>query len=423
MVTGFLSMRNEDYLKKVVMQEYDQLKNLGVTKIDTLLITFDIYNAAHFLEFVKHLSSGSIVIGGESIKLGENIKTELEAYSHLYLQESYDFPRINLIASGTGKKLDSESIRKIEEELKVYGYKSLDELGLQWLMLPNVRGYGFDAIIDIPIYFLPISIDLGNSEVIFRAICHKALAQKLGLRVTLRRIHERDYVPIENYRLTFPIPNEEIEEVRIGQPLKSSLRKEDIVEYVVTSKIGIVVERSERVEHLLQKEILTEGFSKLISQFITLDELKKLVTEDKRVGGEIKRPDLSFQRIIVWLLSMLGFQLVELEGTAYKTLEEENGTRREIDVLMCDPQTKAMYIIDTTLRSPSDEKIDDVVNLQRLLRRRGIFVEPVIVVGEYAAEKKRNTPNVKILDSEDLQSIIDSLRRGNIEEAKKILGR
>jgi hypothetical protein len=82
-----------------------------------------------------------------------------------------------------------------------------------------------------------------------------------------------------------------------------------------------------------------------------------------------------------------------------------------------------MYITDATLRSPSDEKIDDIVNLQRLLRRRGIFVEPIVVVGEYAPRKKRNTQNVKIIDSEDLQSIIDALRRRNIEEAKRILSR
>lgn len=413
-------MKDEGNLREKIMREYNQLKNLGVTKVDELLIAFDIYKAAYFPEFVKHLSSGSITIGGELIKLGENIKIELEPYSHLYSQEPYDFPRISLVALRTNRILDSESIYKIVEELKVYGYRSLDELGLQWLMLPYSTSFAFDAMIDIPIYFLPISMDLENGDVNFRAICHKALAQKLGVRITLRRkICEKDYIPIEGYRLTFPLPNEEIEEIGIRQPLKFSLSKEDMVECVVTSKIGIVAEKSGGVERLLQKEISVGGFSELISQFITLDKLKKLVAENKQVGGEIRRPDLSFQRIIVWLLSMLGFQMVELEGTAYKTLKEENGTRREIDVLMCDPQTKAMYIIDVTLRSPPDEKIDDVANLQLTLRRRGIFAEPIIVVGEYAAEKKKNTRNVKILDSEDLQFIIDELRRGIIEEAKR----
>jgi hypothetical protein len=103
-------------------------------------------------------------------------------------------------------------------------------------------------------------------------------------------------------------------------------------------------------------------------------------------------------------------------------VKEENGTPREIDVLMYDPQNpKKMYVIDVTLRSPKDEKIDDLANLQLLLQRRGIFVEPMIIVGEYAAEKKKNVRNVKVLDLEDLQSILNALRRGKIEEAKKVV--
>jgi hypothetical protein len=89
---------------------------------------------------------------------------------------------------------------------------------------------------------------------------------------------------------------------------------------------------------------------------------------------------------------------------------------------MCDPQDpKNMYVIDITLRSPEDKKIDDLFNLQRLLQRRGIFVNPMVIVGEYAPAKKKNVRNIKVLDLEDLQNIINALKRGNIEEAKKIV--
>jgi hypothetical protein len=421
MITGFLTRRNEDYLKNEIVTKYEQLKNLEVTKIDKLLITFDIYKATYFPEFVKNVASGSVIIRGERITLGENIKIALENYSHTYPPEPYDFPRINLIASGTNRNLDSKSIREIEEELKTCGYLSLDELGEEWLMLPNVQAYSFNTIIDIPIYFLPISIELEGNTVYFRAICHKALAHKLKLRLALRRLLKRNYVPIENYRLTFPTPSEELGEVTVKQSFGSSLSREDEVYWAVVSEIGIITEEGRKVEELLRREALSGGFPKLISQFVPLDKLEELL-KDKQVGGEIKRPDLSFQRIIVWLLSMLGFQLVELEGTAYKIVKEENGTRRETDVLMYDPQnSKKMYVVDVTLRSPRDEKIDDLANLQLLLQRRGIFVEPLIIVGEYAAEKKKNVRNVKVLDLEDLQSIMTALRKGNVEETRKIL--
>jgi hypothetical protein len=422
MITGFLSRKGEDDLRNEIIMKYGQLKNLRVTEISKLLLTFDIYEATYFPKFVENLSSGSLTIRGECIMLGEKIETRLESYPHLYLQEPYEFPRINLIALGPARDLSSErNIREIEEELKTCGYLSLDELGEEWLMLPQVKSYGFNTIIDIPIYFLPISVSLDGNTLYFRAICHKALAEKLSLRVTLRRLLQRNYIPVENYRLTFPTPTEELGEVVVKQPFKSSLSREDEVQIVATSKIGRMIDELRKVEDLLRKEVLGGEFPKLISQFVPLDRLEELI-KDKQVGGEIKRADLSFQRIVIWLLSMLGFQLVELEGTAYKMVKEENGTPREIDVLMYDPQNpKKMYVIDVTLRSPKDEKIDDLANLQLLLQRRGIFVEPMIIVGEYAAEKKKNVRNVKVLDLEDLQSILNALRRGKIEEAKKVV--
>lgn len=287
--------------------------------------------------------------------------------------------------------------------------------------MPNVRSYGFSMIIDIPIYFLPVSVSLEGNTAYLRAICHKALANKLRLRLTLRRLLKRSYVPIENYLLAFPTPNEELGEVVVKQTFGSSLSREDEVSWAVVSGIGIIAHEWRKVEDLLRKEVLIGDFPKLISQFVPLDRFEKLL-RDKQVGGEIKRPDLSFQRIVVWLLSMLGFQLVELEGTAYKMVKEEDGTLREIDVLMCDSQNpKKVYVIDITLRSPEDKKIDDLANLQLLLQRRGILVEPMIVVGEYATEKKKNVRNVKVLDLEDLQFILNTLKRGSVEEARRVV--
>jgi hypothetical protein len=326
--------------------------------------------------------------------------------------------------------MDSESIQEIEEELKECGYTSLNDLGPQWLMLPDVIGYTYDVLIDFPIYFLPMSVDLSDGEVIFRAICHKALAQRLKLRVTLKRrmvVHEigyvsANYVPEENYMITLPEPSEELGEVKVEQPFKSSLRREDIVECAIVSKLGVVAVKSGEVERILQKEI-SGDFPKLVSQFITLDKLRELL-ESRQVGGVFgKKPDLAFQRVVVWLFSILGFQVAELEGTNHKILREENGTQREVDVLMCDPQTKKLYVIDVTLRSPEDKKIDDIANLKLSLQRRGVFVEPMIVVGELATEKKRNVRNIKILDYEDLQNILEALRRGEAEEAKRLITR
>lgn len=420
--TGFLTLKDKGEIEKVVKHEYEQIKNLGVTEISDLLITFDVYDATYFPDFVRQLSSGTVVIRGEPIRLGENVTISLESYSHTYSQEPYDYPRISLVATAV-KRLDERRIYEVTEELKTYGYSGLDELGPQWLMLPLIMGYGFEAIIDIPVYFLPLGMKLEDGEAVFKAICHKCLARKLKLRITLKRPTQApvSYLPLENYGPELPEPREEIGEVEVRQRLKSSIRREDVVECAVTSIIGIIAKKDEKVENLLRREVLSEGFPKLITQFVPLDRLKAIIVERmyRNVGGKIRDPSLAFQRAIAWLLSILGFQVVELEGTDYKFIEEMNRTKREIDIVIHDPQTVKTYIADLTLRSPTDEKIDDVANLQLLLQRRGIFAEPMIIVGEYAMAKKRNTRNVKILDLEDLQAIMNALMRGNIEEARR----
>ena len=129
MITGFLSRREEDDLRKEIMAKYEQLKNLEATKIDKLLITFDIREATYFPEFVKNITSGSITIRGECIRLGEDIRIRLQDYPPIYLPEPYNFPRISLIAVG-GSKLDFEkSIYKIEKSLKHVGIHRL----LNWV--------------------------------------------------------------------------------------------------------------------------------------------------------------------------------------------------------------------------------------------------------------------------------------------------
>ena len=384
----------------------------------------NVQDSAYFLDTIKSILSGSITINNQTIKLGEGIKGSIDNCSYLLSQEPYDFPRINFMASGT-VEVDKDDLSKIENELMTFGYKSIDELGLQWLMLPSVKGYMSNVIIDIPIYFLPLSLSLdSNSNMVkFSTICHKALVSNLAVRLNLKKQFAGKYVPVENYLLSLqPRSAEDIGEAVVIQSLECGLSRNDIVECIVTSKVGILGEKSELVEYLLQREILAGNFPKLVSQFIGLDELEALLRGDKEIKGEMRRrPTLSFQRTVAWLLSMLGFQVVELEGTNYKEIEEADRTRREADMLLYDPETERMYVVDLTLRVPKDEKIDDIANLQLSLQRKGIFVEPMIIVRDYASETKKNRRHVRIIDQEDLKTIINKLQIGNIQDAKKII--
>jgi len=424
MLSGFLSAKDVNSIRDVVQQEYNQLEKLGVTRLEGLLLTFDVKEAREFLEVVKNILSGSIVIRGQLIKLGEKIQAKTYTHSYLISQEPYDFPRIGFTAEPKISKVDSKDLSKVEEELKALGYTSLDELGLQWLMLPNFRSFTFNVVVDIPIYFLPFSLSLEGNTVRFSGICHKSLAPKLKVRLTLKKKYAgRIYVPVENYLLRLymtPTPND-LGTATAAQKLSSTLSKDDFVECIVASKIGILGEMRGTIDELLRREVPISDFPRLVSQFVNLDEIEALLLGDKQVGGELRKPQLSFQRAVAWLLSMLGFQVIELEGTKYNEIRETNETRREIDMLAFDPEAKKMFVIDLTLRVPKDEKIDDVANLQISLQRRGLFVEPMIVVRDYARETKRNRRRVRIIDREDLQNIVSKIRSGNIQEARKVI--
>ena len=424
-LTGFLSMKDREEIERKVRQEYAQLEKLGVTGLEQLLITHEVFEATRFLEIINYLRLGRVSIRGQLIELGENLKCSIETYSHppLRSEEPYDFPRISFVLSGT-KKWRDEELYGAEEALKGFGYYSIDELGPQWLMLPQVRAYGFNAIIDIPIYFLPLSLNLDGNVVIFRAISHKVLPPKIKIRLALRKPSVKgEYPPIEeNYLIECPTPAEEIGEITMKQPLESSLSKDDIISCIVRNeRLGILGEKEEKVEYLLSKEVSIADFPKLVTCFINLDALEKMLSGEEKVGGEIKRPDLSFQRAVVWLLSMLGFQAVELEGTKYKEMKEVDGTRREIDVLAFDSDSKTMYIIGVTVGVPKIEEIDRITNLQLSLHRRGIFVKPMIISKDYASEVKRNIRGVKVIDAEEIRRILNEIRMGRLQEAKRLI--
>lgn len=425
MMTGFLSMKDEELLRDQITKEYEQLERLGVTRLEKLLITYDIREATDFLQVVQNILSGSITLRGQVITLGENVRGSIEEYSHLLSQDN--FPKISFIASVDGIVAKGR-LSTIEESLMSFGYRSIDELGLQWLMLPDLRAYTFSVIIDIPIYFIPLSLSLDGNEIRFNAISHKSFVNKLRLRLTLKKLFAgKAHVPVENYAPRFQATSssDDVVTVTITQPLESALNHEDIVEVVVTSRLGILCEKSEKVTNLLQKEVVVGDFPKLITQFIGLDGLEALLKGEKQAGDAIptRKPELSFQRAVAWFLSILGFQVVELEGTRYKEMIDIDGTRRETDMLAFDPETKKMYVIDVTLRAPKSDKIDDIANLQYALQRKGVFVEPIVITSDYAGETKKNIRKVKVRDREDLENIINQIRAGYVKEAKMILTR
>lgn len=289
MISGFLTMESEKSLESKIEQEYEQLRNLGVMELKNLLITYEI--GWDFLNMVNQCASGSITLRGQVIKLRdleEKDQIRLEDYSYVISEEPYDYPIIGCLIHSRSACGGIEAIRELEEELKEFGYSSVRQLGLQWLkMIDILRGYSINGAINIPFYFKLLSSTITDRRIEFNGISHKNLIPKISLKVTLAKALHNEYVPVENYlvKLQPKSVNNDIIEVHAIQPFNSALNKDDLVNLVISSKLGIISEERKSVENLLQSKVLTEDFPKLVTQFINLEELEALLKGENLVGA------------------------------------------------------------------------------------------------------------------------------------------
>ena len=90
-------------------------------------------------------------------------------------------------------------------------------------------------------------------------------------------------------------------------------------------------------------------------------------------------------------------------------------------MILYDDKSNRIYIVDCTIRAPEPKKVDDIANAKESLLKKGMDVEPLIVVGESALETKNNVRRVKVLDLEDLKKMISYLKQGDVNSARGLL--
>lgn len=123
-----------------------------------------------------------------------------------------------------------------------------------------------------------------------------------------------------------------------------------------------------------------------------IKKLEAALFQDEDISkAEIKRPDVKFQRLIAWILSILGFKTIELGDTKYKVVRRRNGVDiGDVDILAQDIENKRTYAIACMLTPSANEKIDKLANIVERLRREGVKIEPLIFVNERASQAKSN---------------------------------
>jgi microsomal dipeptidase-like Zn-dependent dipeptidase len=197
---------------------------------------------------------------------------------------------------------------------------------------------------------------------------------------------------------------------------------DDEIYFRIISELGVFTDEHETVRNLIKKEF-KEEFLNLYTQFMSINKFKETLQGKARILRKDRiKPDLEFQRAVSHMLSLVGYKIVELGDTFFGTIKRSDGSHLgDVDVIAQDTETRRMYAIQCTISPPNNRKIDVIANIANELRMRGLPIEPLIFVRDFATEVKKNTRRVKVIDIEDLLNILKQLRTENVKEAKRIL--
>ena len=431
-ITGFLSRRSVDEVREELRQEYQQLVKLKVTEIRELGIFFDVFDSQGIPAIIKQMEGGQITLQNSIIELDDKKERKGSFNSGSYALRFGEYIEYPVISYLMGRSDSVQVNKEIEDKLLSLGFiKGIDEIATIWLKMPEIRGYALSWIVTIPVYFNILEENMEDrSKFCIKFKAHNSLKPTLSVLIALRRNMGGEWVPIENERLS----SEELScmkgteddflicEARYS--FNTLPNQKDKVYWRISNDVGTLSYNEVEVSQLIGKKEFKDTFLNTFAQFITLDDLEKILEGEK--SKELRSdPSKEFQRAVVYLLSLIGFRSIELgdvRNQEYRVVKERGGVHiGDVDIIAQDIDTKTVYVIDCKLTPPESKHIDAIANIVRSLSRKGIEVESLIVVGNFATESKRNVQRVKIVDREDLLNVIEHLRKGDIKQAKQII--
>jgi hypothetical protein len=425
MSIAFLSRKVEDEIKKEVDKDYLFLRKLKIPHVDNLGIFYDVANAENTPKYIEEMQKGRITLGHQIVNLRKGYeKTDLiEGSRIIRWGEFSEYPFLNYEFNGDGITVGIELQEKLLSLGICYG---INEIGLQWLKIPQIEGYGINAIVVLPLYFNVTELYLEKAKefcIKFRA--HINLQPKLKVLLALRKRVKNTWVTIENKLFTSDefssqtLNDFSLSEVRYTFETLPSL--EDEVYCRIITDLGVLFEDYWGIKDFTKIEF-KEPFLNFFGKFININKFKEVLQGRETISQKKITPDLEFQKTIGYLLSQLGFRIMELGDTRYKTIKRLNGSDiGDVDIIAQDIETKKLYTVQCTIAPPDSRKIDVIANIAIELRMQEVFAEPIIFVRDFATEVKKNSRRVKVVDKEDLLTIISLLQLENIGEAKRKL--
>ncbi|MDI6799001.1 MAG: hypothetical protein QMD12_03370 [Candidatus Aenigmarchaeota archaeon] len=428
MVIGLLSRRSVDDMRKETEHDYSFLRSLKIGEIEKLGVFYDVAEAQYTPTYIGDMETGRITLANQPIYLREGYDRH-SLYSDpriIRFGEYREYPHINYEFYSRDSPIISEELRNRILSLGfLYG---IDELSLQWLKI-SVTAFTINSIIVMPLYFNVIdSLVQSEGEFCIKYKAHKILRPKLKVLLALRKYQgENRYLTIENKffnpeDISSHDVNEDFSICEARYTFKALPSLDDEVYFRMISELGVLSHERRIVKELMKRAEFKEEFLNFFTKFIDRDRLRDILQGKEYLSKSKIDPAIEFQRAISSLLSLMDFKNIELGDTRHGTIKRSDGSHvGDVDVIAQDVETKRMYAIQCTISPPDDRKIDVIANITSELRVRGVPVEPLIFVRDFATQVKKNVRRVRVIDLEDLLHVLKLLQEENIKEAKRML--
>lgn len=425
-----LTVRDEKSVSLEYKADMESLEELGITKIAKIKVLEEVSKAHVLPRLVDQMLTGTLTIGNYLVKLSEGYDKAKTVDNERYTikcgeYEEYDILGYYIFSRETVRRLFYKY--DLEDEFTSSGL-SVDEFAKRWLGVASISSESINVIFRLPVYIRLLEVKyLGGRKVVLPIKAHKSLIEKFNLLIILKRYDHTHstWVPLETLskKLNSFSYKEENQFAYIDAYHEFQVipNENDLVDVKIFNKdIGVVIEHSPLIRNVFPYKIFKNSFLQASTRFVNLEELQEYFIKPVSKVGSSKASN-AFERAVTWLLSLLGFKVMEIGDLGLGVIREDKYERGEADILAQDMSNEKTYVISCSLKPPRPEKVDKIANTAGYLRERGIMVEPLMFISESAGEVKRNIRRVKVLDLDDLTKVFSLLRSERYEEAKRAI--
>lgn len=186
----------------------------------------------------------------------------------------------------------------------------------------------------------------------------------------------------------------------------------------ITRNGVIIVNKSNLMKHCWKNlSIITNPLMSVFQHMISFTELKQMLLDPKDKKGEGNKTitvDKVFERGVGWLLSLLGFQSIQLQEYQQK----RSGSERISYDIVSSFNNEFLILTHATISSDLSSQINSAVTTHNLISTKFENMKIKSVICTSKPINQTIPENIILIDKVKLNQILSFLEKGDVEQAR-----